>query len=194
MHSKTIVNVVGALLCANFLSGTPIWSEPNSSGDSASLYQLSAKSLDGESIDFASYKGKVVLVVNTASQCGMTAQMAELEKLHERFAAKGLVVLGFPCNQLGGKEPGTNAEIARFYHGNGIKFQMFQKIDVNGDKAHPLYKFLKKRALNSLDTEKVTWNFTKFLVSRDGQRVTRYGSFVEPQDLAPDIEIEIAKK
>lgn len=134
------------------------------------------------------HRGKVVLVVNTASQCGFTPQYAGLEELYVRFAEQGFVVLGFPCDQFGAQEPGTDDEIADFCHVNyGVSFPMFSKIDVNGSGAHPLYDWLKSERKGILGGA-IKWNFTKFLVDRDGHVVSRYAPTTEPADIADDIE------
>lgn len=153
------------------------------------VYEFSAKSLDGKDIKLSEYKGDVLLVVNTASKCGFTNQYAGLEELHKQYASKGLKVLGFPCNQFGAQEPGAATEIGAFCQKNyGVDFQMFEKIDVNGDDAHPLYKYLTSTVPGVLGTEAIKWNFTKFLVDRNGKVVKRFAPNVEPKDLTADIE------
>lgn len=160
----------------------------------ADVYEFTAKSLDGKDIDMAQYKGDVLLIVNTASQCGFTGQYAGLEQLHKDYASKGLKVLGFPCNQFGAQEPGSASEIGTFCQKNyGVDFQMFEKIDVNGKDAHPLYKYLTSSAPGVLGTENIKWNFTKFLVGRDGKVFKRYAPQVEPKDMNKDIEELLAK-
>ncbi|HZT34784.1 MAG TPA: glutathione peroxidase, partial [Nitrososphaera sp.] len=159
-----------------------------------SIYEFSAKALGGEDIDFKKYEGKVLLIVNTASQCGYTPQYAELEKLHEKYADKGLAILGFPCNQFGKQEPGDDHEIAKFCQANyGVKFQMFSKIDVNGSKEHPIYKFLKEKAPGVLGSEAIKWNFTKFLVGKDGKVIKRYAPQVKPIEISTDIDKELSQ-
>jgi glutathione peroxidase len=153
------------------------------------IYQFKVMAIDGKQIDLDSYKGKVMLIVNTASHCGFTPQYAGLEKLHEEFAPKGLVVLGFPCNQFGNQEPGNENEISAFCQKNfGVKFQMFQKIDVNGANEDPLYKYLKHAMPGALGTEAIKWNFTKFLIDRNGHVVKRYAPNVAPSEISGDIE------
>lgn len=148
------------------------------------LHQMSAKTLDGKEINFDSYKGNVLLIVNTASKCGLTPQYADLEKLHKQYAGKGLKVLGFPCNQFAGQEPGSAAEIGEFCQRNyGVDFQMFDKIDVNGENAHPIYKLLTHEG-----KEPIEWNFAKFLVDQNGQVVKRYPAKSSPMDAVADIE------
>ena len=159
---------------------------------SATVYEFSAETLEGRAASLAEFMGKVVLIVNTASQCGFTPQYAALETLYRTYKERGLVVLGFPCNQFGAQEPGTAAEIGAFCEQNyGVSFPMFAKIDVNGDKAHPLYRFLKKEKpglLGPLGGGSIKWNFTKFLVDRRGNVVARFGSTTKPESLAKDIE------
>ena len=155
----------------------------------ANVYEFDAKSLDGKDISLGQYKGDVLLIVNTASQCGFTPQYAGLEDLHKKFAEQGLRVLGFPCNQFGAQEPGAAPEIGSFCQKNyGVDFQMFDKVDVNGNDAHPLYKYLTSSAPGVLGTENIKWNFTKFLVDREGKVFKRYAPNVEPKDMSKDIE------
>lgn len=167
----------------------------DAAGTANSVYQFHAKGLDGKDIDLSAYKGKVLLIVNTASKCGFTPQYAELEQLHEKFAGKGLQVIGFPCDQFGHQEPGNNEEIATFCQRNyGVQFQMMDKIDVNGEHAHPLYKFLKDKAPGALGSEAIKWNFTKFLVDKNGNVVKRYAPQVKPLEITEDIEKELSAK
>ena len=152
-------------------------------------YDYSARSLDGREVSLAEFKGKVLLIVNTASKCGFTPQYQGLQALYSRFADRGLVVLGFPCNQFGRQEPGGAEEIGAFCEKNyGVTFPMFDKIDVNGDNAHPLYTYLKAEAPGLLGSKAIKWNFTKFLVDRDGKVVRRYAPKDTPQKIAADIE------
>ena len=156
---------------------------------SVNVYEFSAKALDGKDINLSSYKGDVLLIVNTASQCGFTPQYKGLEELHNKYKERGLKVLGFPCNQFGNQEPGDSSQIASFCKKNyGVDFQMFEKIDVNGNNAHPLYKYLTAAAPGALGTEAIKWNFTKFLVDRQGKIVKRYAPSVEPSQIATDID------
>jgi glutathione peroxidase len=158
------------------------------------LYDFSARLIDGTEQPLSAYRGKAVLVVNVASKCGFTPQYAGLEKLWLDYRDKGLVVLGFPCNQFGEQEPGTEAEIAAFCDLNyNVSFPMFAKVVVNGRGAHPLYQWLKRRAPGLLGLQAVKWNFTKFLVGPDGEAVTRFGSEVEPASLVQPIEAMLAK-
>ena len=152
-------------------------------------YDFNATALDGQPVDLARYRGKALLIVNTASACGFTPQYQGLEELQRRYADQGLVVLGFPCNQFGRQEPGSEAEIGAFCEKNyGVTFPMFAKIDVNGDDAHPLFRFLKGEAPGVLGTEAIKWNFTKFLVNKDGAVVKRYAPATKPEELTGDIE------
>jgi glutathione peroxidase len=156
---------------------------------SAPIYGMTVEQLQGGSQSLADYVGKVLLIVNTASKCGLTPQFEGLEALHQRYQERGLVILGFPCNQFGEQEPGEADEIANFCQKNyGVSFPMFAKIDVNGDDTHPLYKLLKKSARGLLGSEAIKWNFTKFLVDRDGKIVERFAPTTTPDALAKDIE------
>lgn len=161
---------------------------------SQTIYEFSAASLSGKETSLADFKDKVVLIVNTASKCGFTPQFAGLEAIYEKYKDKGFVILGFPCNQFGAQEPGGANEIEQFCQVNyGVKFPMFGKIDVNGSGAHPLYKFLQSSKPGILGTEAIKWNFTKFLVNKKGEPVKRYGSNVDPKDIAGDIEKLLAE-
>jgi len=154
-----------------------------------SLYDLSARRIDGSERDLSEYRGKVLLVVNVASRCGFTPQYTGLQQLHDKYRDRGFLVLGFPCNQFGSQEPGTEAEIGAFCSASyNVTFPLFGKIDVNGGDAHPLYQHLKSAAPGVLGTEAIKWNFTKFLVDRQGQVVKRFAPKDEPGDLAADIE------
>jgi glutathione peroxidase len=156
------------------------------------VHDFSAETLDGRTQSLSEFKNKVLLIVNTASQCGFTPQYAGLESLYRTYNERGLVVLGFPCNQFGAQEPGSAADIGAFCEKNyGVSFPMFAKIDVNGDNAHPLYRFLKKQKpglLGPLGAGAIKWNFTKFLIDRSGTVVARYASTTKPENLAKDIE------
>ncbi|GAC1384797.1 MAG: glutathione peroxidase [Marmoricola sp.] len=152
------------------------------------LSDFSAETLTGEQRALADYAGSVVLVVNTASKCGFTPQYAGLEKLYEDYVGQGLVILGFPCNQFGHQEPGSEDEIGAFCEKNyGVTFPMFAKVDVNGSDAHPLYQWLRKEKGGLLGGS-IKWNFTKFLIGRDGQVIKRYAPTTEPSKIAEDIE------
>jgi glutathione peroxidase len=159
----------------------------------STLFDFKANTLAGKPASLDTYRGKVALVVNTASKCGLTPQYAGLEDLNRKYADKGLAVLGFPCNQFGAQEPGTADEIGAFCQKNyGVSFPMFEKIDVNGAGAHPLYQWLKAEAAENdapgKKPEDIEWNFAKFLVGRDGKVVRRYSARTEPRDIASDIE------
>jgi glutathione peroxidase len=160
---------------------------------STGLYDFSATTIDGQTVTLDRYRGQVLLIVNTASACGFTPQFAGLEKLHATYTDQGLVVLGFPCNQFGSQDPGDNAEIAGFCQRNyGVTFPMMSKIDVNGADAHPLYRWLTAEAPGLLGSKAIKWNFTKFLVGRDGRVIKRYAPQDAPEKLAKDIEAALA--
>ena len=156
------------------------------------VYAFSALSVDGHEVPLAQYQGKVLVIVNTASKCGFTPQYAGLETLYQQYKDRGVVVLGFPCNQFGAQEPGTEAEIAQFCELNyGVSFPIFAKIEVNGANAHPLYKFLRRAQsgiLGAVGLDSIKWNFTKFLVDRAGNVVDRYAPSTAPAELAPAID------
>ncbi|MFS1522848.1 glutathione peroxidase [Microbulbifer sp. 2304DJ12-6] len=155
----------------------------------ADLYSIPIETADGKPSSLEDYKGKLLLVVNTASQCGFTKQYKGLESLYSRYKERGLVVLGFPCNQFGNQEPGSNEEIQTFCTLNfGVSFPVYAKLDVNGPAAHPLFVQLKKRAPGLLGTEGIKWNFTKFLISRDGKDVKRFAPKDTPESLQAEIE------
>lgn len=152
------------------------------------LYDFVVKNNQGEDVALSDYKGKVLLIVNTASKCGFTKQYAGLEALNQKYKDQGLVVMGFPCNQFAGQEPGTDAEIADFCQLNyGVTFPLMSKINVNGKEADPLYVFLKEQAIEDR-SKAIKWNFTKFLVSRDGTHIQRFGSRTTPDALEKNIE------
>src|SRR5690554_3250461 len=153
------------------------------------VFDFSADNIAGEQVDLAQYRGKVLLVVNTASKCGFTPQYKGLQALYTKYREQSLEVLGFPCNQFGQQEPGDSAQINEFCEINfGVDFPLFGKIDVNGSDAHPLYKHLKKEAPGLLGSQAVKWNFTKFLINREGEVVKRYAPTDKPESLAKDIE------
>jgi glutathione peroxidase len=157
------------------------------------VYDFEALTINGQSVPLDQYKGKPLLIVNTASACGFTPQFAGLEELHKTYGDKGLVVLGFPCNQFGSQDKGSNDEIAEFCQLNyGVSFPMMAKIDVNGSGAHPLYQWLSKEAPGLLGSKAIKWNFTKFLVGRDGQVIKRYAPTDTPKSMAKDIEAVLA--
>ena len=157
------------------------------------VHDFTAKSLSGEDVSLADFRGKVLLIVNTASKCGFTPQYAGLEKLHEELAPRGFAVLGFPCNQFGQQEPGDAQEIQSFCTLNyNVSFPMFAKIEVNGPGAHPLYEFLKSQKSGLLGIEAIKWNFSKFLVDQEGRVVERYAPTTTPASLKGDIEALLA--
>lgn len=157
------------------------------------IYDFEANQIDGKNVKLSDFRGKVLLIVNTASQCGFTPQFAGLEALYEKYAAQGLVVLGFPSNQFGSQDPGTNEEIGAFCTTNyGVSFPMMEKIDVNGSNAAPLYQWLTKEKPGLLGSTAIKWNFTKFLVGRDGQVRKRYAPLDTPASLTRDIEAALA--
>jgi glutathione peroxidase len=158
------------------------------------VYDFQANLLDGTPADLSRWRGQVLLIVNTASECGFTPQYAGLEKLNQQFKDRGLAVLGFPCNQFGKQEPGTAADIGAFCEKNyGVSFPMFSKINVNGDEAHPLYKHLKEQAPGVLGTQGIKWNFTKFLINKDGTVYKRFAPQTKPEEIAADIENLLGK-
>jgi len=149
-----------------------------------SIYSFSARKANGEAVQFDQYKDRVMLIVNTASECGFTPQYADLQSLYESYKEKGLVVLGFPCNQFGGQEPGTSQEVEAFCSLNyGVTFPIFEKVDVKGPEADPIFVYLTEETGGE-----IKWNFTKFLVDREGRVVKQYDSSVKPLDIIPDIE------
>ncbi len=157
------------------------------------LTDFTATQIDGTPLSFADLQGKVLLIVNTASACGFTPQFEGLETLHKTYGPKGLAIIGFPCNQFGAQDAGTNAEIGAFCQRNyGVSFLMMEKVDVNGNDAHPLFKWLKSEAPGLLGSEAIKWNFTKFLVGKDGRVLKRFGSMDAPAKLAKDIEAALA--
>ncbi|MCL1044894.1 glutathione peroxidase [Shewanella electrodiphila] len=156
---------------------------------SQSFYEQSAVDIQGNAVSMSDYKGKVVLVVNTASECGFTHQYKPLEHLYQLYKDQGFVVLGFPCNQFGGQEKGDEATISQFCELNfGVSFPLFSKVDVNGTEAAPLYKFLKSSAKGLLGSESIKWNFTKFLINKDGKVLKRYSPTIKPENLMTEIE------
>ncbi len=153
------------------------------------VYDFDAQTIDGRTVPLRQYEGKVLLIVNTASACGFTPQFAGLEELHQRYGDQGLVVLGFPCNQFAGQDPGSNDEIASFCQLNyGVSFPMMAKVVVNGAPASPLYRWLCAEAPGLLGSKAIKWNFTKFLVGKDGQVIRRYAPQDTPAKLADDVE------
>ena len=158
-------------------------------------YEIPVRILAGGDGDLADYRGKVLLIVNTASKCGFTPQYEGLEKLYQSYAEQGLEILGFPCDQFAHQEPGSEQEIEEFCRLNyGVTFPMYAKIDVNGDNAHPLFRQLRTAAKGLLGSTSIKWNFTKFLIARDGTILRRYGSKVRPDQIAGDIEVELGRE
>jgi len=157
------------------------------------VYDFQAQHINGQPADLSQYKGRVMLIVNTASACGFTPQFAGLETLHKTYGERGLAVLGFPCNQFGGQDPASNDKIAEFCQLNyGVSFPMMAKVEVNGSAAHPLYQWLCAEAPGLLGTKAIKWNFTKFLVAKDGQVLKRYAPTDKPASLSQDIEAALA--
>lgn len=155
----------------------------------SNIYQFEVPKLGGSSQPMEDYKGKVILIVNTASKCGFTPQYKGLERLYKDYHDKGLVVVGFPCNQFGKQEPGSDGEISEFCELNyGVSFPMASKVDVNGDNSHPIYQYLKSELPGLMGSKGIKWNFTKFLINRDGKPVKRYAPKIKPADIAADIE------
>lgn len=153
------------------------------------IYDFEAQTIAGKPLALSQFKDKVLLIVNTASECGFTPQFTGLEELHKRYADQGLVVLGFPCNQFGAQDKGTDSEIASFCQANfGVTFQMMSKIDVNGANAHPVYKYLTTEAPGLLGIKAIKWNFTKFLLGRDGSVIKRFAPTDKPEDMVRAIE------
>lgn len=158
-----------------------------------SIYDMNVNTLTGESVDLSAWRGKVLLIVNTASKCGFTPQYKGLEALYAKYKDQGFEVLGFPCNQFGGQEPGNAEEIGAFCEKNfGVSFPLFEKIDVNGDHAHPLFTLLKKQAPGVLGTEGIKWNFTKFLIGKDGKVIDRFAPTTSPKEIEKTIAAQIA--
>lgn len=158
-------------------------------GEAMNIYDIEVKNIDGQNVKLEKYKGRVMLIVNVASHCGYTSQYEGLQKLHEKYNEKGLSVLGFPCNQFLSQEPGTEEEIKNFCMSKfGVTFDMFGKIDVNGANTHPLYTFLKANASGLMGSEIIKWNFTKFLIDREGKVIQRYAPSTTPAQIEADIE------
>jgi glutathione peroxidase len=159
----------------------------------SSVHDFSAQTIQGQPVELSQFKGQVLLIVNTASECGFTPQFKGLQALFDRYAERGFAVVGFPSNEFGGQDPGSNDEIASFCEMNyGVNFPMMAKVEVNGGNAHPLWKWLKGEKPGFLGTEAIKWNFTKFLVGKDGQVIKRYAPQDEPEKLAKDIEAALA--
>lgn len=160
----------------------------------STIYEFTADRMDGTPQAFADYRGQVLLVVNTASKCGFTPQFEGLEALYQQYKSQGLTVIGFPCNQFGGQDPASNDEIGAFCQKNyGVTFPMMAKVDVNGSDAHPIFTWLKSQK-GGLLTDGIKWNFSKFLIGRDGQVIDRYAPTTKPEDIRDDIEKALAAK
>ncbi|MBY0314714.1 MAG: glutathione peroxidase [Bdellovibrionales bacterium] len=154
-----------------------------------SIYEFDVKDASGNKFSFADHRGEVILVVNVASQCGFTPQYDELEAVYEKYKGQGFTIVGFPCNQFGGQEPGTDSEIIEFCRKNhGVTFPIMSKVEVNGANAEPVYQFLKEKAPGLLGSEMIKWNFTKFLVGKDGKVIDRYAPATSPKKIEKDIE------
>jgi glutathione peroxidase len=167
---------------------TPSPDQTGAAAMAKSVYDFSAATIGGKDQPLADYKGKAMLIVNTASKCGFTPQFEGLENIHKKFADKGLAVLGFPCNQFGHQDPGSNGDIESFCQLNyGVSFPMYAKIDVNGPGTHPLFNHLKSEAPGILGSKRIKWNFTKFLVDKSGKVVKRYPPLARPEDIEKDI-------
>jgi glutathione peroxidase len=157
------------------------------------IYDYTVLDMQSQEVVLEQYRGKVLLITNTASKCGFTPQFEGLESLHQKYQEQGLVILGFPCNQFGGQDPGSNDQILDFCVKNyGVSFPMHEKIEVNGSSAHPLFDYLKTQARGALGTQRIKWNFTKFLVGRDGAVIGRYAPLTKPEALEQDIERALA--
>ena len=173
-----------SIIFSIFLAFTSLFAKENT----MSIYDINVKNIEGEEISLSKYKGKVLLIVNVASKCGFTSQYKDLEELYDKYKNKDFMILGFPSNQFANQEPGTNKEIKEFCELTfGVKFDMFEKIDVNGENQSALYAFLKSKQSGILGTEDIKWNFTKFLVDKNGNVVDRFGSTTNPKSIEDDI-------
>ena len=188
-YSLNILSLkISTILISSLLFLTPINTYAKDTS-MKTIYDFKVKTIQGEETTLEEYKGKVLLIVNVASKCGFTSQYDGLEALYQKYKDKGLVVLGFPCNQFGSQEPGTEEEIQNFCRVNfGVTFPMFSKLNVNGDDTHQLYVYLKSEQPGFLGSEMIKWNFTKFLVNTNGRVVERFGSSTKPKELEEDIE------
>jgi glutathione peroxidase len=156
---------------------------------SAPIYDFECETIEGKPVTLKEYKGKVMLIVNTASKCGLTPQYKGLQSLYDKYKEQGFTVLGFPCNQFLSQEPGTESEIVEFCETNyGVTFPMFKKIEVNGDNTHPLFKYLKEQAPGLMGSKNLKWNFTKFLINRDGEVIKRFSPKTEPETFEKEIK------
>jgi glutathione peroxidase len=188
INSNIYRGVLVLIIFSTLIFGATLFSKETMPADKT-VYDFNVKAIDGNNVSLNDYKGKVLLIVNVASKCGYTSQYKGLQALYEKYKDKGLVVLGFPCNQFGSQEPGTNKEIMDFCTSTyGVTFPMFDKINVNGDDAHPLYKYLTEKVTGLLGTKSIKWNFTKFLIDKNGIPIDRYGSMASPEGISEDIE------
>ena len=187
---KKLVSVLAAVVAAGFIHSSA-WGK-NMAQDT--VYHFKEKTIDGKSVSLGHYKGKVLMIVNVASKCGHTPQYAGLEKLYKKYKDQGFVILGFPCNQFMGQEPGTDSEIKAFCTAKyGVTFPLFNKIEVNGDNTNPLYKFLKKAEPQEDGKTDIGWNFTKFLIDRQGRPLKRFLTTVEPEQTESAIQEALKK-
>jgi glutathione peroxidase len=194
--SKLLIALPFLLIAVVFASSS-FADDKSPAGKTPAPLKFKMKSIDGKEVDLAKYEGKVLLVVNVASECGLTGQYEQLQALHKKYASRGLAVLGFPCNQFGQQEPGTAAQIKEFCRKNyGVEFDLFDKVEVNGDKACPLYKHLTAVKTKPVGPGKISWNFEKFVLGRNGEVVARFEPSTEPDDgeLVKVMEAELAKK
>ncbi len=194
MRSLTTMTLLASMLA---LTCSTVFAGQDDKKSVPPVLNRTMKSLDGKEVDLSKYQGKVLLIVNTASKCGATPQYKDLQALHEKYKDKGLVVLGFPCNQFGAQEPGTAVQISEFCTKNyGVTFDMFDKIDVNGDNADPLYKYLTSQKTKPKSAGPVSWNFEKFLINRDGEVAARFATRTNPKskEVVTAIEAELKQK
>lgn len=189
--------ILSTLLCLGVLTTMAPADDQQKKGEHECALNFKVNDIDGKQVDLEDYEGNVVLIVNTASQCGLTPQYAGLQKMYDKYKEKGFVVLGFPCNQFGKQEPGTEAEIKQFCSSRySVNFPMFSKLEVNGDDADPLYKYLTSKDVKPAGKGNVSWNFEKFLVDREGNLIHRFAPRTKPDDpeMLKAIEGELAKK
>lgn len=185
MNTRFLLSLLLLSISSQLFAADAATADKSESDEKANALQFEMKKLDGEKVKLAEYEDKVVMIVNVASKCGLTPQYKQLQSLHEKYGEKGLAILGFPCNQFGGQEPGTSKEIQTFCSKNyGVKFDMFDKVDVNGDDACDLYKYLTKLDLKPKGKGKVSWNFEKFLLDRKGNVIGRFPPPMKPNDKA----------
>jgi len=193
-HRVFVFLALGLLFAATGCRKQAVGTELLTEGVAGGIYDFRVATVDGQTISLADYRGKVLLIVNVASRCGLTPQYEGLVALYDKYQGQGFEILAFPCNQFGGQEPGSNEEIQTFCQQTyAVRFPVFAKIEVNGEGAHPLYQHLKEQAPDQGGGQDIRWNFTKFLVARDGTVVARFGSRTKPEALAGDIERLLAK-